>query len=85
MMMRGPGTMHEWWPVMGPFGWLFMLLFWALVIFGLVALVRWLMLQGRGEERPAPPSESSLEILKKRYARGEISREDYLQMKKDLE
>lgn len=29
--------------------------------------------------------ESAREILDRRYARAEISREDYLQMKKDLE
>ena len=30
-------------------------------------------------------AESALEILKKRYARGEINQEEYLEKKKDLE
>lgn len=33
---------------------------------------------------PAPTSETPLEILKARYARGEISREEYEQMRLDL-
>jgi putative membrane protein len=34
---------------------------------------------------PAQTSQTPLEILKARYARGEISREEYDQMRKDLE
>lgn len=49
---------------------------------GLIALVRWLMLQGGGS-RDAPRS-TSLEILKERYARGEIERDEYEQKRGDL-
>jgi putative membrane protein len=31
------------------------------------------------------PRETSIDILKRRYARGEISKEEFEQMKKDLE
>jgi putative membrane protein len=34
---------------------------------------------------PAQSSQTSFEILKERYARGEISREEYEQMQRDLE
>ena len=34
---------------------------------------------------PAPSSQTPLEILKARYARGEIDREEYEQMRRDLE
>ena len=34
---------------------------------------------------PVPTHETPLEILKARYARGEISREEYEQMRQDLE
>ncbi len=64
-----------WMPMMG-LGLLFMVLFWASVIAGVIYLVRWLMGQGLAS-RP----ESSLAILKKRYARGEISKQEFEEMK----
>ena len=65
------------------FGFIFMLLFWGLVILGIAALIRLLMI-------PSSPSRSSrnktpLEIVQERYARGEIDREEYEQKKSDLE
>lgn len=68
-----------WMPMMG-LGMLFMVLFWVFVIAGVVYLIRWLMSQGL-TSRP----ESSLDILKKRYARGEISKEQFDEMKQDLQ
>jgi putative membrane protein len=44
------------------------------------------VVQGRGYDREdLPRSESALDILKQRYAKGEITREDFEQMKKDIE
>lgn len=63
------------------FGGLFMLLFWLLVLAGLVALLRWLF----SHENKALPQNRALEILAERYARGEIDREQYEQMRRDLE
>lgn len=68
-----------WMPMMG-LGLLFMVLFWVFVIAGVVYLVRWLMGQGIAG-RP----ESSLDILKKRYARGEINKQEFEAMKQDLQ
>lgn len=59
-------------------GWLFMLLFWGAVIALIVFLVR--RSGGSGTE-----SGSAIGILKKRYARGEITKDEYENMKKDLE
>lgn len=59
------------------FGWLFMIGFWVLVILGVVFLVRTL-LGGAGK------GETPLDILRKRYARGEITREEFEKMKSDL-
>jgi len=75
---------YEWraWYGMGWTMMLFMLVFWALVIAALVLFIRWLVQQGRGTP---PGGEGALEILKKRYARGDISCEEYERMRRDLE
>ncbi len=77
--MMGPG-------IMGGFGWgwlmpIFMILFWGLVIWGIVALVRGLS-GSRGSD--SSKADSALEVLKRRYARGEINKEEYEEKKKDL-
>ena len=56
-----------------------MLLFWVLVILGIVALVKWL----GGGSGPSLTG-SALDILKERYAKGELTREQFEQMKRDL-
>lgn len=61
------------------FGWFFMILFWILIILGIVYLVK---LIAGGEKRTT--GESALDILKKRYARGEINKEEFEEKKKDL-
>lgn len=62
------------------FGWIFMILFWVLVILGIVFVIK--MIAGSGSKWEQP--ETALDILKKRYAKGEISREEFEQMKKDV-
>ncbi len=52
--------------------WILGLIFWILVIIGLVLLIKYLW-EGGGARRE---QESALEILKKKYARGEISKEE---------
>ena len=56
------------------------LIFWILVIIGLVLLIKYLW-ESSGAKRE---QESALEILKKRYARGEISKEEFEEKKKDM-
>jgi putative membrane protein len=71
------------------FGILLMLLFWALVILGIVAVVRWLSSESQGRrERAAgapPRAQTPLEIVRERYARGEIDRDEYEQKRRDLQ
>ncbi|MBI2854243.1 MAG: SHOCT domain-containing protein [Chloroflexi bacterium] len=69
------------WGFWGIFGMLLMILFWAAVIAGIVLLVRWLIQPGRGVGTGEP---SAIEILKKRYARGEIGKEEFEEKKRDL-
>ena len=66
----------------GLFGAIHMVLWWALLILGIVVLVKWLM---SGPSRGERASESrALEVLKERYARGEIGKEEFEQKKRDL-
>ena len=77
----GPGSMG--WGMMGWFGPIMMLVFWAVIIIAVIFLIRRLMASSRGVNAPRT-EDSALEILKKRYARGEIKKEEFEQMKKDL-
>jgi len=83
--MMGPG-----WGMMGPgmmggFGWgwlpLLVIVFWGLIIWGIVAAVR-----GASNRRFGDTStiESALEVLKLRYARGEINKREYEDKKRGL-
>jgi putative membrane protein len=58
------------------------LLWWALIIVGAIALVRWLM---RDASRSGDAGEGrALSILKERYARGEIDKAEFDSRKRDL-
>lgn len=81
-MMYGNGMMENW-GMMNPVMWIFMILFWGLVIFGLICAVRWLAGLGKSDDGKEP-SQKPLDILKARYAKGEIDKEQFEQMKKDL-
>ena len=70
---------------MGFGGGLLMVLFWVVLIVGAVWLARGLF--PSGQQPPASSSRSEPnadEILKQRYARGEITKEQYEQMRRDL-
>lgn len=74
--------MHPMWGAWGMWGismMVVMLVFWALAIAGLVLGVRWLV-----SERRPPLSDRALEILRERYARGEIGKEEFEARRRDL-
>lgn len=71
---------HGWWG----FGPVFMLVFWGLIILGLVGLVRWLTAGPTREKTDAGAGRARM-ILEERYARGEIDREEFEQRKRDLQ
>jgi len=71
--------------MMGSYGWglgwfmpLLMVIFWGLVIWGIVALVQYTL------RHNTQSSSSSLEMLKTRYAKGEITKAEFDEKKKDL-
>lgn len=68
------------------YGWfaLMHLLWWAIVIIGIVGLVRW-SLGGRRNRPGAAAENAALDILRERYARGEIGREEYEERKRVLQ
>ncbi len=64
-------------------GMVHMLLFWALVIFAIVALVR--NLSGTSSVSSLETNKVPLDILKERYARGEIEKPDYEEKRRELQ
>jgi putative membrane protein len=60
------------------FGVIIMVLFWGAIIWLVISLIN------AGTKKSEETPESALTILKKRYAKGEITREQYLEMEKEL-
>ena len=81
-MMGGYGMMRGFY---SPLGLILTLIFWALVIAAVVFFVLWLVRSaGGGAVTLSHPHEAPLDILKVRYARGEISKEQFDEMRRDL-
>jgi putative membrane protein len=69
---------------MGWFGWILMTLFWVVVIVGIVMLIRYLWFaQKKGLS--TPDKKDPMEILKERYAKGEIDTQEFEERKRTLE
>lgn len=79
----GPGMMG-WGYGMGWFGTVIMAVFWVAVIVGIIFLIRWLVVSTHGSAHRGGSEDSPLEILKRRYARGEINKDEFEEKKKDL-
>ncbi len=62
------------------FGWLIMAIFWILVILGIMYIVRLIA----GSSKREAKEETAFDILKKRYAKGEISKEEFDRIKDDI-
>ena len=74
---RGSGMMDGWFG-----GGIFMVLIWGVILIGGFFLVRYLMRQSQTATRAT--ENTALEILKQRYARGEINDEEFERMKAKL-
>ncbi len=57
-----------------------MIIFWVLAIVGVVYIVQAAARSGRKQEKDEIP----LDVLKKRYAKGELTKEEFQKMKDDL-
>jgi len=74
---------HEgagWWMLYGA---IVMVVFWGLII-GLVVWGIKTLTEHRGSGRETPERRNPLDIAKERYAKGDISKEEFEQIKKDL-
>jgi putative membrane protein len=67
------------WGVWGIGMMLMMLVLWGVVIAGIIVAIRWLAGQTR-----EPRSDRALDVLRERYARGEIGKDEFEAKKRDL-
>jgi putative membrane protein len=81
-MMWGYDGGYGWW---WAFGALHMLLYWGVLILAIVLLVKWLFGRPGGGPQGRHRGRTALDILKERYARGEIDKQEYEEKKRDLE
>ncbi len=66
------------------FGWLFMIVFWVLIIWVVLVLTK--SISGGGHRRHGHHYEKTAsDILKERYAKGEISKAEFKEKKEDIE
>ena len=80
----GPGMMGGYgWGGGWGFGMLGMLLWWVLIILGIVLLAKWIFSGSAGRSERASPARA-LDILNERYARGEIDKKEFDEKKRDL-
>jgi putative membrane protein len=80
-MTGGQGVGFGSWGIIGM---ILNLLFTLLIIGGVILLFYWLVKQFVPGETQFPSTTKALEILKERYAKGEITKKEFERMKKDL-
>jgi putative membrane protein len=73
----------------GPYMWIFMVIFWILIVGGIGALIRMIVMSSRHGVQWSHchhdrHENSALAILEERYAKGEIKKEEFEEKKKDL-
>jgi putative membrane protein len=73
------GGWHGWF-----FGPIMMIVFIAVVVVVIVLLVRWLGAAGHGGTISHPPARTPLDILKERFARGEIDKQEFEEQRRVL-
>ncbi|MCF8112712.1 MAG: SHOCT domain-containing protein [Desulfotignum sp.] len=73
---------------MGGFGGFLMVIFWIIIIIGAIYLIKLLMQKTQNKDGPSDRGRSSnpqpIEILKERYAKGEIDKKEFERKKRDL-
>jgi len=72
--INGGGGYYMW------FGWIFWMILLGVIIWAVVTIIN----KSQSAAKNSQPGESSLDILKKRFAKGEINKEQFEQMKTAL-
>lgn len=68
----------------GGIGWILMIIFWVAVIIGVMMLIRYLW--SAQKQGPSTPDRTDpMRILKERYAKGDIDKEEFEERKRILE
>ena len=80
-MMGGFGIGHG----MGGFGFIMMIAFWILIVVGIVFAIKWLAASANAAKSIPASGETPVDILKKRYALGEIDKVEFEEKQKVLE
>jgi putative membrane protein len=63
------------------YGWIYMIILWAVVITAIAYTIRFFLMKKSG---PELGHEAPLDILKRRYAKGEITRQEFERMRDDV-
>jgi putative membrane protein len=74
--------MHDGWGWWMVFGWLWMIVFWGLIIWVVYAVIE--RLEGRPADQAPRDEGTAMEILQRRYARGELATEQFEEMRRRL-
>ena len=68
----------------GPFGMLYTIILWGLAIVGLISIIRGFFSKGRISDNTETQESNAMDILKERYARGEIDKKEFDTKKKNI-
>ncbi len=80
-MMGGYGVGYG----LGGFGFIMMIAFWILIFVWIGYAIRWLAASTNAAKSTSASGETPVDILKKRYARGEIDKVEFEDKKKYIE
>ena len=84
-MMMGPNMMGGFFGGFGFIWMIFIFIFIAVIIVGIILLIVGLVKKANySNKSPQGKGNNSLEILKQRYAKGEITKKEFETMKKDI-
>ncbi len=90
-VFNGRFSPHDMGPWMWEWGfslrWVFLVIMaalWIAVILAIIFLIRWLVISTARQGRGTKTEDSAIEILRMRYAKGEIDKKEFDEKKKDL-